>query len=347
MVLFKLIFLKERAETLFMVAIWVVVGLILSAAGVSVLGATFSVVGLGALFSGAMVAVWAMAGSLEFAKFVLAAYLHQRWKHLNLVFRSYLVFAVVVLSLITSMGIFGFLSDAYQSSSHEIEEVNIKIANLRSQQKLNENEIARLNKAIDEIPDSRVSKKIKARAESEPRISGLTKESEEIDKKIGTANLQLHEIKKKIGPLVYISRALNKDIDTVVTYLILVFVSVFDPLAICLVIATSEAIEARRRWKLNPPKEELVPEAPPVLAVVPPTTAVASQAAVPVATTAPVPSMEATTFAANQEVAVQSMPAPSGSAHPEVTTLHPERPDFLTPDDEVIEMKYIDDKKLG
>lgn len=314
-----------------MVAIWVIVGLILSAACVSVLGAAFSVVGLGALFSGAMIAVWAMAGSLEFSKFVLAAYLHQRWRDLNLVFKSYLVFAVVVLSLITSMGIFGFLSDAYQSSSHEIEEVNIKIANLRSQQKLNEAEILRLNKAIDEIPDSRVSKKIKARAEAEPRISALTKESEEVDRKIGTANLQLHEIKKKIGPLVYIARALNKDIDTVVTYLILVFVSVFDPLAICLVIATSEAMEARRRAKLNPPKQEVVP--------------------VPVATQVQAPAPETPTAPTPEPIAPQpshELPSDSQVATPPVAVhaVHP--PSFLNANDEIIEMKYVeDDKKLG
>lgn len=330
-----------------MIAIWVIIGLIISAACVSALGAAFSVVGLGALFSGAMIAVWAMAGSLEFAKFVLAAYLHQRWRHLNLVFRSYLVFAVVVLSLITSMGIFGFLSDAYQSSSHEIEEVNIKIANLRSQQKLNEAEIARLNKAIDEIPDSRVSKKIKARAEAEPRISALTKESEEIDRKIGVSNLELHEIKKKIGPLVYIARATNKDIDTIVTYLILVFVSVFDPLAICLVIATSEAMEARRRWKLNPPVEEI---AKPQLQVVPPT----SVATEPVATSQPTtdsatePNLKAVspnpTIAAIEPVVAES---PAVPLEPVVQAVHP--PSFLTPDDEIIEMKYVedDDKKLG
>jgi hypothetical protein len=309
-----------------MVAIWVIIGLIVSAACVSALGAAFSVVGLGALFSGAMLAVWAMAGSLEFSKFVLAAYLHQRWKELNILFRAYLVFAVVVLSLITSMGIFGFLSDAYQSSSHEIEEVNIKIANLRSQQKLNEAEIARLNKAIDEIPDSRVSKKIKARAESEPRISALTKESEEIDRKIGTANLKLHEIKKKIGPLVYIARATNKDIDTIVTYLILVFVIVFDPLAICLVIATSEAIEARRRWKLNP--QVPVSTAPPNLKVV--DAAVVQNQPTHQESTPPNSSNE-------QKSDLQS---PVSSAA-EVATVA--RPAFLGPEDEIIEMKYVED----
>ena len=65
------------------------------------------------VFLVAVIAVWAMAASLEFAKFVLAAYLHQTWKQQNLVFKSYLSFAIVVLSIITSVGIYGFLSDAY------------------------------------------------------------------------------------------------------------------------------------------------------------------------------------------------------------------------------------------
>lgn len=329
-----------------MIGIWVIIGLILSAVCVSVLGAAFSVVGLGALFSGAMIAVWAMAGSLEFAKFVLAAYLHQRWKELNLVFRSYLTFAVVVLSLITSMGIFGFLSDAYQSSSHEIEEVNIKITNLKSQQKLNEAEILRLNKAIDEIPDSRVSKKIKARAEAEPRISALTKGSEEIDRKIGAANLQLHEIKKKIGPLVYIARATNRDIDTIVTYLILVFVSVFDPLAICLVIATSEALQARRRQKLNPPKAQEEPQAvADTVSLQTPSKVVEPQP--------PLVEPLATQSASNQPPAQPLAPTTSSEGEtvggetveegkPALHAVHP--PSFLAPGDEVIEMKYVDNE---
>ena len=95
-----------------MVAVLYISALILAAVSVSVLGAAFSVSGLARLFSGAALAVTLMAASLEFSKFVVAAFLHRTWKQLNFLFRTYLLLSVIVLSVITSMGIFGFLSDA-------------------------------------------------------------------------------------------------------------------------------------------------------------------------------------------------------------------------------------------
>ncbi len=232
-----------------MVALWVIVGLIIATISVSVLGAAFSVVGIGALFSGALLAVYAMASALEFAKFVLAAYLHQRWHKMNAVFKYYLVAAVFILSAITSMGIFGFLSDAYQSASTAIEVENVKIANLQTQKASQQAEIDRLNRSIDEIPENRISKRMKARTEAEPAIATMTKKIDAIDGQIGQSNLNLIEVKKKVGPLMYISKAFKLEIDAVVKYLILLLVSVFDPLAICLVIATSEALESRKNAK--------------------------------------------------------------------------------------------------
>lgn len=241
-----------------MVSLWITIGLIISTVSVATLGATFSVLGLGALFSGAVLAVWGMAASLELAKFVLAAYIHQRWSQLNLIYRSYLVFAIVILSIITSMGIFGFLSDAYQSASLAIETETLKFNGQKTKQDNNKAEIARLNRSIEEIPVARISKRMKLRAEIEPVIADLSKQNDLIDKALNLSNLQMLEIKKKVGPLVYIARAFDKDIDTVVKYLILILVSVFDPLAICLVIAMSQALDSRRRKNA----EEVV-QAPP------------------------------------------------------------------------------------
>lgn len=229
-----------------MISLWITFGLVISAASVASLGAYFSIVGLGALFSGAVLAVWLMAGSLEFAKFTLAAYLHQVWNSLNKVYRLYLIFAVVILSIITSLGIFGFLSEAYQSAAVVLEAENIKLENVKKQQQLITNEIARLNAAIDEIPTSRISRKLSARAEVEPVIKELNKKFEEGERTVAAANLTILEVKKKVGPLIYISRAFDINIDTVVKYLILIFISVFDPLAICLVVASTHAIESRK-----------------------------------------------------------------------------------------------------
>lgn len=232
------------------VSLWITIGLIISAALVSSLGAYFSIIGIGALFSGALVAVCLMAGSLEFAKFVLAAYLHQTWKNVNFAFKLYMTFAVVTLSLITSIGVFGFLSDAYQSASTVLEGETIKLENVKKQQEMITAEIERLNYSVEEIPEERISKRLAARQAIEPRILELNKKYADNEKTITESNLQILEVKKKVGPLIYISRNFNIPIDRVVQYLILIFVSVFDPLAICLVIAATYSLETRKNKHL-------------------------------------------------------------------------------------------------
>lgn len=230
-----------------MISLWITVGLALATFGVASLGAYFSITGLAALFSGALLAVCLMAGSLEFAKFMLAAYLHQTWKSLNIVYKSYLTFAIVTLSVITSVGIYGFLSDAYQSASSVLEAETVKTESIKTQQGLINAEIARLTKMVEEIPETRISRRLKMRAEVEPQVAALTKKYNDGERQLTESNLKLIEVKRKVGPLIYIAKATNMNIDKVVSYLILILVSVFDPLAICLVMATTNAIESRRR----------------------------------------------------------------------------------------------------
>jgi hypothetical protein len=230
-----------------MVSWWLISGLVLAAISVASLGAAFSVIGLAALFSGAALSVAAMAGSLEFAKFVLAAYLHSRWSHLNTLLKAYLTIAVMVLSLITSMGIFGYLSNAYQSASAVLDTETVHVNSLKSQIEQNKFELARLSHLIDEIPANRITKRLQVRAAQEPQIQVLNNKNSELEKQIAVSDLKIIEIKQKVGPLFYIARAFAMDLDTVVKYLILILVLVFDPLAISLVIATTNAIESRRK----------------------------------------------------------------------------------------------------
>jgi len=244
-----------------MVTLWVVAGLVIATISVSILAAAFSVSGLSDLFSGATMAVIAMASSLELAKFVLAAYLHQTWSVLNPIFKTYLLSAIIVLSIVTSMGIFGFLSNAYETTSSTLEGETIKITALKNELARVNEDIARINRSIDEIPISRITKKMKARSEAEPMIAQLQAKIAQLSKNITTADLHILEVKKKVGPLIYIARAFKMDIDTVVKYLILVFVTVFDPLAICLVLATSHAMALRKRAKFAIP----VPTSHPVM----------------------------------------------------------------------------------
>lgn len=232
-----------------MVATWIIVGLVFSAFSVSTLGAAFSVFGLRELFSGAAIAVVLMAASLEFAKFTLAAYLYERWNILNKFLRTYLTGSVAVLSIITSMGIYGFLSNAYQSSSAVYEEEQIKLTALQGQQDRNKAEVERLNKMVDEIPASRVTKRLELRKANEPAMAELNKSIAAVATQIDQSNLKVLEVKQKVGPLIYISKAFNIEIDNVVKYLILILVLVFDPLAISLVIAATESLASRRNGK--------------------------------------------------------------------------------------------------
>lgn len=233
-----------------MISLWITIGLVIAASLVSTLGAYFSILGLGALFSGALIAISIMAGSLEFAKFVLAAYLHQTWKTINPVFKIYMTFSVITLSLITSIGVFGFLTEAYQSASGVLEGETIRIESLKKNQDMITAELERLNYSVEEIPEERVTKRLQARAAIEPKILDLNKRFAEGEKQLTQSNLNLIDVKKKVGPLIYISRSLNINIDLVVKYLSLIFVSVFDPLAICLVIASTHSIESRRKGHL-------------------------------------------------------------------------------------------------
>lgn len=230
-----------------MTSLWVLIGLIIGAISVSILGAAFSVLGLADLFSGAVLSVILMSSALEFSKFFIAAYLHQGWPRLRWIFKTYLLVSVVVLSVITSMGIFGYLSGAYQEASSKLESENIKLASLQAEHLRYTGEIDRLNKSIDEIPATRISKKMRARTEAEPVIAKLNEQIAKVAQQTTEAELHIIEVKKRVGPLIYIAKAFNTDIDTIVKYLILVFVLVFDPLAICMVIAVSESFASRQR----------------------------------------------------------------------------------------------------
>jgi hypothetical protein len=228
-----------------------------TAATVSLVGATFSISGLAKLFSGAPIAVMVMAGALEFAKLVAASFLHGNWKRLHLVMRVYLSFAVGVLMSITSLGIFGYLSYAYQHTSSELKNTMIKLDYMNSEDRKVQEEITRLQAEIDQIPTSRITKRLEVQKELEPRFDALKRQSIELQMKMREENLKKLSFQIEIGPVVYVAQLFNKQMDDVATWLIILFVFVFDPLAVSLVLATSFAI--KNEDKLFAPDPAVVP----------------------------------------------------------------------------------------
>mgnify|MGYP003111335254 CR=1 FL=1 len=250
----------------------------LSALAVSGSAAFYSVFGLSKLFAGASTQVIIMAGSLEFAKLVTASLLYQYWGTINKWLRTYLSIAVFVLMVITSGGIYGFLSGAYQETATKSEFLDKSLAVLETKQtRFEENktdltlEKSQLNTTISDL---RTSLSNPAQVQYVDRESGqlitttstsarkaLQKELELTIADRNDINLKLeavqdsimrldtelldleigNEEQRELGPLKYLSETTGKDMGQVVNWFLLLIIFVFDPLAIALVVAANFA----------------------------------------------------------------------------------------------------------
>lgn len=222
-----------------------------AAFSIALIGATFSIAGLAKLFAGAAASVAMMAAALEFAKLVATGFLYRYWGHIPRAMRSYMTFAVATLMLITSVGIYGFLSSAYQVSSIGLKAQEIKIAGLVAENERVLAQIAERQQFIESIPNSRISKKFEFQKTYAPEIAKLREESNAILTAIEAEKTAMLKTHVEIGPAMYLAEALGLPIDTVVRWLILLFVAVFDPLAVCLVFCLNLAIRLREKYRGN------------------------------------------------------------------------------------------------
>jgi len=250
----------------------------LSALSVSGSAAFYSVFGLSKLFAGASTQVIIMAGSLEFAKLVTASLLYQYWNTINKWLRAYLSIAVLVLMVITSGGIYGFLSGAYQETATKSEFLDKSLAVLETKQNRfedNKNDLniekVQLNKTISDLRTSLSNPaQVSYYSEDAGQVITTTSSStrralqKELDATINDRNnlnlkleavqdsimrldtelLELeigNEEQRELGPLKYLAETTGKDMGTVVNWFLLLIVFVFDPLAIALVVAANFA----------------------------------------------------------------------------------------------------------
>ena len=213
----------------------------LAALAVAGSAAFYSVFGLSKLFSGATLAVIIMAGSLEFAKLVSASFLYRYWTKVNTWLKYYMTIGVVILVLITSAGIFGFLSNAYQGATIEFEKESTKL--LYKEDRLSQLEEDKqylkeeLECAISELPDNYITAKRKLRADYNPKVLEVNDQILDIKQEIGDLKTALIETGVDVGPAIYLARVFGTDVDTVVKFFIFILIFVFDPMAVALVIA--------------------------------------------------------------------------------------------------------------
>jgi len=211
--------------------------------------AFFSVFGLSKLFAGAQLAVIIMAGSLEFGKLVGASFLYRYWSKITTVHKIYMTTAVAVLILITSAGIFGFLSNAYQGATvgFEKESTALIYKQDRLDQLLDDKVFLKeeLEVAVSELPENYRTAKRKLREEYQPQISQINKDILALKGEVGELKITLIETGVDVGPAIYIARTFGTDVDTVVKFFILVLIFVFDPMAVIFVISYNVTLLAR------------------------------------------------------------------------------------------------------
>lgn len=252
----------------------------LSALALAGAAAFFSVTGLSKLFGGAKMEVIIMASALEFAKIITASFVHRYWKSLKWHMKTYLIIGIVTVMLITSAGIYGFLSNAYATTSGKLQNIDAQIQMVDQKKTILTSEITRVEEN-KHMKGDRVKSLITLRTQQEARVDSLynrrqinaakrvelqieqaNKEIEHTNIEIDTLNNQVqrkyqeistmdlevlnlknNDINGEVGPLKYIAKLTGKDMDTVVNFFIIMLIFVFDPLAISLVIATNMAIE--------------------------------------------------------------------------------------------------------
>jgi hypothetical protein len=222
----------------------------LSAVLIAGSAAFFSVFGLSKLFAGAQLAVIIMAGSLEFGKLVAASFLYRYWDEINLPHKIYMTIATFILVLITSAGIFGFLSNAYQGATIEFEKESTALIFKEDRlQQLQEDKVflkEELTAAISELPDNYRTARRTLREEYQPQISEINKQMIELKGEIGELKTALVETGVDVGPVIYIARTFDTDIDTVVKFFIFVLIFVFDPMAVMFVISYNVTLLSRK-----------------------------------------------------------------------------------------------------
>ena len=267
---------------------------------ISAVAIYYSVIGLAAIFSAAVIAIMVMGAILEVAKLVAAWWLKANWDRAPLLLKSYMLVAVVVLMLITSMGIFGFLSKAHSDQAIVTGDVQAQVYLIDEQIKVERENIANAQSLIKQLDDavvginaSGVDREFKLRdgttrtqsaAERALQVrrsqakdrANLTAQIEESQTKIlalqekkAPIAANMREVEAKVGPIKYIAQLIYGDnphenlLEKAVTWVIITIVFVFDPLAVLLLLASQMSFQWARQEK-EEQNDELLQENTPI-----------------------------------------------------------------------------------
>ena len=242
------------------------------ALSLSVIAAYYSIAGLTAVFAAAVIPIIVMGGILEIGKVVVTLWLHEYWSRCRLLMKLYLVPAVAVLMLITSMGIFGFLSKAHSDQSLVGGDVQAKIAVYDEKIKTakdnidaNRKALKQMDEAVDQVMARsttetgadravairRAQQKERTRLQSE--IAAEQKTISQLSEERAPIAAEVRKVEAEVGPIKYIAKLIYGDnpdanlLEKAVTWVIIIIVAVFDPLAIMMLLAATESMKWERQ----------------------------------------------------------------------------------------------------
>ena len=244
---------------------------------IAAVAAWYSIIGLTAIFAAAVIPIIIMGIVLEIGKLVAAAWVYNHWRETSILLRTYLVSAIIVLMLITSMGIYGFLSKSHIDAGINTGEISVKIERVDNRIASEQRQIDRAEKNILEMDttlekteygffdDSRLEERKRQSAEREQLNSIITKSENSIDDlldKKSEYELEVKNFEVEVGPIKYIAALIYGDeaknyLDNTVRYVILLLIFVFDPLAVLLLISAN--MSYRKELGLYPPEEKGLP----------------------------------------------------------------------------------------
>ena len=242
------------------------------ALSLSVIAAYYSIAGLTAIFAAAVIPIIVMGGILEVGKVVVTLWLHEYWSRCRWLMKAYLVPAVAVLMLITSMGIFGFLSKAHSDQSLVSGDVQAKIAvydeKIKTSQDnidVNRKALKQLDEAVDQsmarsTSETGADKAVSIRRSQARERSRLLAEIAAEQKTISALReerapiaAEVRKVEAEVGPIKYIAAMVygeNTDansLEDAVRWVIILLVVVFDPLAIMMLLAATESLKWERQ----------------------------------------------------------------------------------------------------
>jgi len=219
----------------FMLLILVTMGLVSTAA-------CFSIIGIASMFAYNYVPALIMGAMLESGKIVVAVYLYRYWSMVTPLFKSILIMFLTVLMFITSVGIFGYLSQGYQKTSEQFKTISLDLKNLEDEYKVKKVREQEINRQVDQLPGDFVIGKIRLSREFGDEQAEIRDRLTIIEPRIQELRVQRLAYEMNIGPISYVARMLDIAQDTLVFYAILLLVFVADPLAVTLTVACNMAL---------------------------------------------------------------------------------------------------------